>query len=176
VILKKCGGPFDRQEQIMIGRNLAGWGGGVVLAVAMVLASPAIGAEKQDIRGRVLDPAGKPVDGAEVYLVNPRPFEPTLVATARSDVNGAFRFQAELPADILANPYYCQTLVAGKGIGAERVEPKTECEIRLRGLTRITLTMLGPDHKPVAGMTVRSTYISGSSFGRTGDGSSGSRF
>ena len=157
----------------MIRRNLT-----VLIVVAFVtaLATQVPAAEKSNIRGRVLDPSGKPVEGADVFLVNPKPFEPTVVATARSDANGAFGVQAELPGDVLANPYYFQVLAAGKGIGAERVEPKTECEIRLRGLTRITLTMLGPDGKPVAGMTVHPNYISGSSVERTGDGSRGSRF
>jgi protocatechuate 3,4-dioxygenase beta subunit len=165
-----------KQERIMGGFNKAEWVRGVAFAIMVALAEPVLTAEKASIHGRVLDAGGKPVQGAEVYLVNPRPFEPAVVATANSDATGAFEFSAELPADSPANPFYCQTLVAGKGLGSERVDPGNECELRLRPPTRITLTILGPAHKPVAGMKVFPTFFTSGSLRGMADGSRGRMF
>ena len=127
-----------------------GWGRGVVVAVLLALAGQGLAAEKSKVHGRVLDAGGRPVEGAEVYLVDPQPFEPTVLVTGKTDKAGAFEFLAEVPKDPYAPPVYCQTLVAKKGLASERVVPGKECEVRLRASTRITLTMLGPDHQPVA--------------------------
>ena len=122
--------------------------GGAIEKVAAP-GTPAAPADKQ--HGRVIDAAGSPVAGAEVYLLK---YGPSLEITSKvaSDNEGRFEFNIEIPADPANNRYDVQTVVPGKGVGEARPQSGTECVIQLIAPTRITLTVLGPDGKPVAGL------------------------
>jgi hypothetical protein len=127
-----------------------------VLAAAMLMAhaSGVCGqvTKESKQRGKVIDADGKPVTGADVYLVRGNS-EPVVLATAKTDGQGAFEINS--PDEVSEHwSYDLQTYVPGKGVGDERYQASKEYVIQLKPTSRITLTMLDPDGKPIPGMKV----------------------
>jgi RNA polymerase sigma factor (sigma-70 family) len=117
------------------------------------------------VRGRVLDPAGKPVAGAKVYHVLPRQAEdgpgPAPTALARSGHNGEFRLQRTLPAAARTRQLSAQWMAVAEGFGpalAEVKPPPAGAELTLR-LVKDDVPIAGRivnlEGKPVRGATVR---------------------
>jgi RNA polymerase sigma factor (sigma-70 family) len=114
--------------------------------------------------GRVVDPDGKPVRGARLFLVDH--FQrldgpPALEAQAISAADGRFHFAIDRPA---ANAVFQRTLVAaadGFGLGLLPVKDSgtADAEVRLFPDLPVNGRVLDLEGKPVAGATVRVTDI-----------------
>jgi protocatechuate 3,4-dioxygenase beta subunit len=117
------------------------------------------------IAGRVLDPNGKPVAGARLYLPKPpkgehrapdeRPVERLLQAT--TDADGRFSFRTEPPpAGVEDRP---QLVAVADGFAADWVDlknatPGGELTLRLAADVPVKGRVLDLEGKPVAGATV----------------------
>ncbi|HEY8750113.1 MAG TPA: carboxypeptidase-like regulatory domain-containing protein [Tepidisphaeraceae bacterium] len=144
---------------LAVGVRRGGWIPAMVMLVLGATVLPAEGAKS----GHVLDSDGKPVSGADVYLIRNRGFEPKVIETTQSGSDGSFELHLSAPTTGITNPLEVQAFQMGKGVGAERYESSKECEIKLKTSTRITLTMLDTEGKPVAGMKVFPlAFVSGS--------------
>src|SRR5262249_38348300 len=140
----------------------AGRPAGTPAAVKARPADPAPPASKETtISGRVLDPAGKPVPGAPVYLVgwkNDRTAsKPQRVATT----DAAGRFSCDLS---VAKRFASVELVASaRGLASDWVqgsEAGTGLTLRLARDLRIRGRLLDLEGKPVAGAVVKVLAIS----------------
>ncbi|HTU90975.1 MAG TPA: sigma-70 family RNA polymerase sigma factor [Gemmataceae bacterium] len=110
------------------------------------------------IRGRVLDPDGKPVKGARLFSPHFRKDDSTVVQRDVTDAEGRFRF--ELPsAD--ARPGQNRSLIAAaNGYGVQWVdlpEESSSAELKLRLVKdqAIQGRILSTEGKPVAGVRVQ---------------------
>jgi RNA polymerase sigma factor (sigma-70 family) len=110
-----------------------------------------------EVRGRVLDPDGKPVAGAKLYLTRSAP------ERATSGPDGRFRFavsRSEREKGV-AGDSPLQVMAAAEGHGCDwvNIDPAAE-ELTLRLVRDVPIRgrVLDPDGKPVAGarLTVRS--------------------
>jgi len=160
--------------------------GGLAAARHAALAAPAHGEEAQDtpprapdsgkrtpsvprkdeagapieVSGRVLDPEGKPVAGADLYMGVPAEHGHDLKKMAASDANGRFAFMA-VKSGGASKPV---VIAVAKGYGADWIgmdEAKGEFGLRLVKDLPIEGRILDTDGKPVAGAKVRIAGISG---------------
>jgi RNA polymerase sigma factor (sigma-70 family) len=120
--------------------------------------APAEAKEAVKVRGRVLDPDGKPFKGAKVYLNAQGQEKPPVRATTGDD--GRFEFRVRRPE--LAGPYggAAQAVATGDGCGADWAEVPTagtgELTLRLvKDDVPIRGRILTLEGKPVAGARVR---------------------
>jgi RNA polymerase sigma factor (sigma-70 family) len=120
-------------------------------------AQPKPGAEATlDVRGRVLDPDGKPVAGAKLYLAPSMPDGPAPSEQTMSGADGRFRFtvsRSELEKDSTEKSVPQVMAVAqGQGCDWAKVGPAEE-EVILRLVKDVPVSgrILDPDGKPVAG-------------------------
>jgi protocatechuate 3,4-dioxygenase beta subunit len=131
---------------------------------------PAKTASKDDvkIRGRVLDPDGKPFAGAKLYLggqVSPK--EPTYSVRATSGDDGRFEFtvansEQKKPGPD-APPYQVLAVAKDHGCGWATVVPGAEeLTLRLVKDAPVKGRILDPDGKPVAGARLTVTGVSAS--------------
>jgi protocatechuate 3,4-dioxygenase beta subunit len=124
---------------------------GALLAVA-----PAIGraAENGAVSGRVLDPQGRAVGAARVYLVSYDARGKALLKQARSAPDGSFAFPA-----LKANERPQVVVAVQEGYGGQAAEigpqgPRSGLEIRLEAAAELTGKVLDPAGKPIAGVNV----------------------
>jgi RNA polymerase sigma factor (sigma-70 family) len=113
-----------------------------------------------EVRGRVLDPDGKPVAGAKLYLARSIPDGPAPSEQATSGPDGRFRFA--IPRSALEkSPPQVMTVARGYGCDWVPVGPaKAELTLRLVKDVPVRGRVLDPDGKPVAGAKVRVTGVS----------------
>jgi RNA polymerase sigma factor (sigma-70 family) len=114
------------------------------------------------VRGRVLDPDGKPFAGAKLYLNYFSPKEKTYPVRAASGADGRFAFafaKSELERTYSDNPWSEVIAIApGYGFDIARVEEAgKEAELTLRLVKDVPISgrVLDSDGKPVAGAKVR---------------------
>jgi RNA polymerase sigma factor (sigma-70 family) len=117
------------------------------------------------VRGKVLDPEGKPLAGAKLYLGHAGPKKITYTVRATSGDDGRFAFTLSksekdtTPAD---SPRY-QVMAVALGHGCDWVTvaaPKEELTLRLVKDVPIRGRILDPDGRPVAGARLRVTSLS----------------
>ncbi len=114
------------------------------------------------VRGRVLDPDGKPLAGAKLYLGPTNRKEPTFPVRATTGEDGRFEFtfaRSELDKTYSENPEG-RVLAMAKNFGSDwgSVRPadkEVELTFRLVKDVAINGRILDPDGKPVAGAKVR---------------------
>jgi RNA polymerase sigma factor (sigma-70 family) len=124
------------------------------------------GKEAVRVRGRVLDPDGKPLAGAKVYLhyYSPKPLDYPVRAASGGDGRFAFTFaRSELDTTQSDNPGSEVAAVArGYGFDVATVgEPGADGELTLRLVRDLPVVgrLLDQDGKPVAGARVRVTDV-----------------
>jgi hypothetical protein len=122
----------------------------VILALGF-LSSQAIAA---DIAGKVLTPDGKPVKNATIYYFQypggnvPVPTTRRDAPTTRSDDDGNYHFsQAGGNGELVAT-------AAGFGFGVAQAPNPHPIQIHLTPGTDVTLTFIGGDKKPAAGVAI----------------------
>jgi RNA polymerase sigma factor (sigma-70 family) len=132
-----------------------------------VAAKPPAADEKTgsvDVRGRVLDPDGKPVPGAKLVLVYASAEKVPDKVWATSAADGGFQFSVARSIEDAAfygNAWDQTSIVAaaeGHGFGWARVRPETSGDLTLRLVkddVPIRGRVLDLQGKPVAGATVR---------------------
>lgn len=128
---------------------------------------PATGGETADIevRGRVLDPDGKPVAGAKLYLGYAGPRDMKYPVRAASGNDGRFKFaveKSEMERVDIDNPTpYVMAVATGYGCDWLAVGPSQE-ELTLRLVKDLPIGMriLDPDGKPVVGAKITVTSVS----------------
>jgi protocatechuate 3,4-dioxygenase beta subunit len=117
------------------------------------------------VRGKVLDPDGKPVAGAKLYLGDANSKKLTYTVRATSGDNGRFAFTVtrseydSAPAD---RPRY-QVMAVAPGHGCDWVAvaaAKEELTLRLIKDVPIRGRILDPDGKPVAGARIKIASVS----------------
>jgi protocatechuate 3,4-dioxygenase beta subunit len=120
------------------------------------------------VRGRVLDPDGKPLAGAKLYLSysSPKPLDYPVRATSGADGRFAFTFaRSELDTGLWDNPRVQVAAVApGFGFDVAAVgEPGADGELTLRLVRDLPVVgrLFDQDGKPVAGARVRLTEVRG---------------
>ncbi len=103
--------------------------------------------------GRVVDADGKPVAGAQVLLVQNKVFERPVLEATHSDAQGKFslNYAQKSTTDRWLE---IQAYAPKAGVNSQTYDPADVSEIRLKPTTSITLTITGPDAKPVAGLHV----------------------
>jgi RNA polymerase sigma factor (sigma-70 family) len=122
--------------------------------------------ERIAFAGRVVDPDGKPVNGAQVFLVNHHEMPedlPALKPLATSAADGRFHFAIDRP---LPNFDFRRTLVAaadGLGLGLLPVKERgtIDAEVRLFPDLAVRGRILDLEGKPVAGAMIRVTDVGG---------------
>jgi protocatechuate 3,4-dioxygenase beta subunit len=114
------------------------------------------------VRGLVLDPEGKPVAGAKVYLAGAAPDGPAPSPRAASGPDGRFRFAASRsglkPDTATRSPLQVMAVAEGYGCDWAPIGPgAVELTLRLVKDVPINGRILDPDGRPVAGarLTVR---------------------
>jgi RNA polymerase sigma factor (sigma-70 family) len=121
-------------------------------------------AESIVVRGRVVDPAGKPVPKASVYLVGPGDKEPRNKPRGVSGSGGSFRFRFDpeefVRPDGRAQPWRSAGIVAladGFGPALASAERAAEGELTLRLVPDLPIEgrVMTLEGKPVAGAIVR---------------------
>jgi RNA polymerase sigma factor (sigma-70 family) len=114
------------------------------------------------VRGRVLDPDGKPFAGAKLYLHYFSPKEMRYPVRATSGIDGRFAFtffQSELDKTVSDSPW-SQVLATAPGYGfkvASVGERGKEAELTLQLVRDVSIRgrVFDPDGKPVPGAKVR---------------------
>jgi protocatechuate 3,4-dioxygenase beta subunit len=112
-----------------------------------------------EVRGRVLDPEGKPMAGARLYLATTSPNGELPSQQATSGPDGRFRFadpRSELDKGAAKSPY--QVMAVGTGHGCDWVavgSAKEELTLRLVKDVPVRGRILDPDGRPVAGARLR---------------------
>jgi hypothetical protein len=114
------------------------------------------------LTGVVFDAAEKPLSDADVVLWTRIPGDGTAPTLARTttDLQGAFRFQiARQPLPGMAPRRFIFAYQPGRSIAVQAVdltgdEPRAPIRMALAVPSRRTLTILGPDDRPVAGVRV----------------------
>ena len=123
---------------------------------------------RMTVAGRVLDPDGKPVQGAVVDLVA-RPRAPwvgaseetdrlTLLGQGQSDGDGRFRLDAARTASTRVFEVYALAAAPGYGLGWAELNPDAEqpaAEIRLQPEQVIRVRLVDVTGTPAAGVEVR---------------------
>jgi len=153
-----------------------------VLAILLGMGDASDGAVDDDrlvITGRVLDPDGKPVGGAVVFVVPTLDKPPHLEARATTDAEGRFRFEvtkSKIPGPswlMMASPWkLAAVLAAAQGYGPDweylsDMKPGKPIEFRLvRDDVPIEGMIADLEGRPVAGITLRPTKIAASLTGR----------
>src|SRR5262249_23265962 len=117
------------------------------------------------VRGRVLDPDGKPLAGARLYLGSSSPKALTKSVRATSGDDGRFAFtltRSERGAIRAGNlKYQVMAIAWGHGCDWVAVGPaKAELTLRLVKDVPIRGRILDPDGKPVAGARIKITSMS----------------
>jgi RNA polymerase sigma factor (sigma-70 family) len=108
-----------------------------------------------EVRGRVLDPEGKPVAGARLYLAKQGPNEPAPSEQATSGPDGCFRFTAQR-AKMDKSSWQVMAVATGHGCDWAAVgSAKTELTLRLVKDVPIRGRILDREGRPVAGVKVR---------------------
>jgi RNA polymerase sigma factor (sigma-70 family) len=111
-----------------------------------------------EVRGRVLDPDGKPVAGANVYLARPTADGPAPSPQATSGPDGRFQFALARsePGQAEADDPPAQVLAAADGYGPDWA-PVGQADVTLRLVKAANLNgrVLDENGKPVAGASVR---------------------
>lgn len=119
--------------------------------------------EKGEIKGRVIDPEGKPVKGAQVYRMiatnlDDGPGRPP-TRLAQSDADGWLRVPASLPRETgLRNspPVWLATAPGyGSAIAEERLTPGKDVVLRLVKDAPISGRIVNLEGRPVAGVVVQ---------------------
>jgi RNA polymerase sigma factor (sigma-70 family) len=134
--------------------------------------------ESVQIRGRVLDPDGKPVKGARLYWPRVPKTEPRseedieFPERAKTDADGRFRF--ELPRADIHPEWRISLIAAADDYGVDGVElPKdgspADVTLRLVKDQPIEGRILSTEGKPLAGVRVRALEISTPARGRIDD-------
>ena len=118
---------------------------------------PSEAADRLTVRGRVLDPDGKPVAGVELYLGYASPKELTYPVRATSGEDGRFAFtfaRSELDTMRADNPKY-QVLAVAKGDGCAwaTADTKAAGDLTLRLVEDVPVfgRILDADGRPVVG-------------------------
>lgn len=130
-----------------------------LLIVANLAASAGIRAAEESgaITGRVVDPQGKPLAGAQVWAVTRVKLTMERVVSARSDADGRFRL-ADLP-----DPYPVTVWAEAEGLARERCEDVRVVAGRDRDIgllrlvpgTRMTGRIVDVNGEPIAGATAK---------------------
>ena len=121
------------------------------------------------VTGRVLDPDGKPVEGAVVDLVAAAPLalgrrergdstSITLLGQGQSDGDGRFRLDAPRTASIRVFEVYALAAAPGYGLGWAELNPDAEqpaAEIRLQPEQLIRVRLVDVTGRPARGVEVR---------------------
>jgi hypothetical protein len=107
------------------------------------------------VRGRVLDPDGKPLPGAKLYLAKTSQQKRELSQQADSGSDGRFLFAlSQSDLDAKSRPLLCQIVAIAKGYGCAWVNlhsAEEELTLRLVEDAAISGRILDADGKPVAG-------------------------
>lgn len=126
------------------------------------VSAPGPASESAAVSGKVLDPQGRAVSAARVYLVVYDNQDKEVLKQAQTGPDGAFTFP------LLKVKEWPRAVVAAKdGYGAWGTEigrqgARTGLEIRLAPAAELTGNVLGPAGKPVSGVKVR---VSSGNFG-----------
>jgi len=113
--------------------------------------------------GRVVGADGNPVPNADLILTVV-PVNPNAVYYGQTDAAGNFRMTPHLKDE--QKPYGLYAFVAGKGIGHIGLNaPNSDITVPLAPAVRVSLKLLTPDGKPVAGVTVTPESLHGSGSG-----------
>jgi hypothetical protein len=122
-------------------------------------------AAARELRGRVLDPEGRPVAGAELYLAKHTAHGPAVSHLATSAIDGRFHFtvaKSELDPAGPDNPPP-QVMAVAKGYGcawAKVGRAGEELTLRLVADAPVSGRILDPDGKAVARAKIRVTGLS----------------
>jgi RNA polymerase sigma factor (sigma-70 family) len=124
------------------------------------------GKEAVSVRGRVLDPDGKPVAGAKLYLNTFNPKDPTHTVRATSGTDGRFELsfaRSELNHTYTDNPVG-QVIAVGEGLGFDVAlvgEPGKDGELTLHLVKDVPINgrIVDLEGKPVNGAKVRVTDV-----------------
>ncbi|HEY7326460.1 MAG TPA: sigma-70 family RNA polymerase sigma factor [Gemmataceae bacterium] len=134
--------------------------------------------ETRTVSGRVLDPDGKPVQGARLYWPRVPKTEPKseedieIPQRATTDADGRFRF--ELPRSDIRSDWNLTLVAASDGFGVDAVElPKgdspAEVTLRLVKDQPIEGRIVNTEGKPLAGVQVRALELSTTQSGNLDD-------
>src|SRR5262249_7577085 len=110
--------------------------------------------ETVEVRGQVLDPEGKPVAGAKLYLAQPKPDGPASSPQATSGMDGRFRFTIPRPepARDAAAKAPAQVMAVAEGHGCDwEIVGSADKELTLRLVKDVPISghILDPDGQPV---------------------------
>jgi RNA polymerase sigma factor (sigma-70 family) len=122
--------------------------------------------ENVEVKGRVVDPDGKPLAGAKVYLNYQGSKEEERSVRAKSDADGRFTFAFKSDLLDLSSPFgsWYQVIAAAEGYGPDWVQvskPGAMPEVGLRLVKDIPIEgrILDLEGKPVQGATLRVEHI-----------------
>jgi RNA polymerase sigma factor (sigma-70 family) len=118
------------------------------------------------VAGRVLDPDGKPVAGAKLYLNHAGPKEKQRPVRATTGADGRFTFTFQRPApssSAFGGPWF-QVIAVADGFGPDwayedKPQPRGELTLRLVKDVPIQGRVLDLDGRPVKGATLRVEHI-----------------
>lgn len=132
---------------------------GLTAPAALAQANPPAGPGGA-LTGRVVTPEGSPVGGAVVSWIRRGDREPTVVATARTGTDGAFRFDPAEPARPGEPPPQLLVEAAGWGLAFQPVPPGSEPQaITVEPATELRVPFIDAAGRPVAGLAVAPVVV-----------------